>query len=91
MPDIYADHVLLYGEPSDDDDYLCNQHGCRLTMEMGAFVCLECRAEQHEAEQELLREEMEQEERHVYESGGSCTYIWGDGFSAFQCTMPWWA
>ena len=93
---IVTDDTLLYGEALLNDECLCDEHGCRLAFHYAhGWICPECELDIHERELEEIREANEQI---YYEEicenqldRGSCTVIHGKGFTAFSCTMPWWA
>jgi len=87
--------AFLYGEPDYEDDCLCDRHGCRLAYLKGhGWRCMQCIAEDREAEAEFYRLWNERLDREFLDdpaNHSTCRQGRGDGYVAFQCTMPWWA
>jgi len=91
---LLGDVSILYGEESEEFDYLCDKHGCRLSSDKELF-CPECRAEE-EAELNAERQfEYEVNEVDAFIESSFCQ--WSEGksngnkFTAVTCKMPWWA
>lgn len=86
---VVTDDRLLFGEAVEEDDFLCDTHGCRLSMLNGTLYCPECILEDRQRERE---ECMMHNQEHMEDVAHStCRIIVGEGFVGFQCTMPWWA
>ncbi len=88
-----TNETLLYGEPSTEEDYLCDRHGCRLTIRKSKLVCSVCEDEYREEQEAMWREDCEEEMRLIEPMlpSSGCAMFRGKGFVGFQCTMPWWA
>jgi len=46
---------LLYGVSAEEDDFICELHGCRLSSINSGLCCSECLADKFEIEQEEER------------------------------------
>ena len=100
---IHDPDILFYGEPSDEDEAICDRHGCRLRWHrVRGWVCDSCLLEDDEEERAEMEIEYARREKEAFEEElrdrEPCrrVVIFKAGTElpvavGFSCQMPWWA
>ncbi len=95
-----TDDAWFNGEPAVDEDFLCDTHGCRLSIGEGRLFCPECVAVEKEKDRAyyMVMDQYRQDRDPNIDALGwpvdpsaGCKLVNRGGVIGFECTMPWWA